>query len=148
MGKVIITDEIERKIIEYINSGYANWEILRILQEKEELKNIGVFYIRKIKREFIQTLTDEQKAEIKRKEGKRQTQYKYATEIEKVKRGYTPEEIAIDIINSNKKQEIRRIEDRINKYVKLGIINIEEMNLAREKRNTEREKNENKEEIR
>lgn len=138
--RISVLEAAEKEIIQYINGGYANWEIERKLQEKANFKDILIWDIRKIKSAYRKTLTDEQKQEIEKKSRKRRNEYRHEAEIKKLKEGCTIEELTNNLTNANRAIAIKAIKDRIERYVELGIITKEEIQLAREKREKEKNK--------
>ncbi len=137
MPRIELSLENEKRIIEYIKLGYADWEIRRLFEKEKIFEKIGTLNIRNVRRNFKNSLSQEERTELARRINKRRMTYKNRDEIEKLKQGYTFDEILQSIgktSTSNKAIFLKQMNIRMDKYIELGILTQNEIQLARIKR--------------
>lgn len=138
-----ITFELKRKIIQYISLGYANWEIERKLQELGQMKKMTLRTIPKIRREYLTTLSEEKRKELENQINQRRRYNSCKSLIDKLKKGYTVEEMAtIGVTNRDSTLcNMQEIENKIKKIIDWGLMKPEEIERAKQDRQNEKSKN-------
>ena len=137
----VTSEELEKKIIEYIRQGYANWEIDRELKKQREFNNIslGVNKIGNVRKEYMATLSEKEIDVIEKITNQRLYYARNILLINKIKEGYTEEELANFIHHSTSANYITRIKQQIDIVIKWGIMTQEEIESARENRRNKSE---------
>ena len=140
-----ITEEMEKKIIHYIQLGYAAWQIKKEMDTEDPYNIVTDWNIKNIRKKYLSGISKEEAEELEKIRAKRENETKYQTEIKRLKEGYSKEELLATSGLSEYHISIREkaLNKRIQKYIELGIISPEEIELARKKREMSKERAKN-----